>query len=300
MERHVICTNCGEALIIPGHLDEFSCMYCGTRQTAKKEISGNGQAAAEFYKTHILEVITNHRDIERSLTKNAYEPAMDNYEAACREIFVQLNTACRAGSLTVREAADWFLDRLAEQWELDLKKKKLGQSLSSLRDGDKFMIAVFLVPMIRRLGLDCIDDYCAALHEAWTERYPKSIWQVGDFDSINSGFRKKFLGLCFITTAVCLEEGKDDDCEELTAFRSFRDGYLQSCPDGPALIEEYYQIAPNIVLEIEKTADPKARYEAIRKEYLGPCYGDLLTGNYKTCKERYTRMVRTLQKEYLS
>lgn len=305
MELHVVCTKCGEKLVIPGHLEEFSCMYCGTRHTVadilpKEPVSDDGQSAAEYYKAHILQVITEHRDIEKSLSKNAYEPAVDEYEAACRKTFEQLDTACSAGTLTLWDAACWFLDRLAEQWELDLKKKKLGQSLSSLRDSDKFLIAVFLVPMLKRMKLNCTDDFCTTLHEVWMERYPKSVWAVGDFDTINAGFRKKLFGLCFITTAVCLEEGKDDDCAELTAFRAFRDGYLRSCPDGPSLIEEYYATAPNIVMAIEKSADPKARYAAIRREHLEGCYTDLLSGNLEACKKRYTNMVRALQKEYLS
>ncbi len=302
-----ICPQCGEKLEIPAHLDAFSCMYCGAR-LSQKDLSAEvdpvasteAEAAADYYKANILQVVTEHREIEKSLTRNAYEPAMDAYEAQCGKIFEQLNTACMGGALTVREAADWLLDRLEEQWVVDLKKKKLGQTAASLRDGDKFLIAVFLVPMIRRLGLSCISDYCNALHAAWMERFPKSLWQVGDFDSINNSFRKKFLGLCFITTAVCLEEGKSDDCAELTAFRNFRDGYLQSCPDGKALIEEYYAIAPSIVLEIEKSADPKSRYAEIRKEYLQPCYEDLQAGRQLQCKLRYTEMVRALQKEYLS
>ena len=301
------CPKCGEKLEIPAHLDAFSCLYCGARLTAedlnkKAETvtSTDAEAAANYYKENILQVITAHREIEKSLTRNAYEPAMDAYAEQCGQVFVQLDAACAGGALTVREAAKWLLDRLEEHWVLDLKKKKLGQTASSLRDGDKFLIAVFLVPMIQRLGLGYIPDFCKALHEEWMTRFPKSPWQVGDFDSINSGFRKKFLGLCFITTAVCLEEGKEDDCAELTAFRNFRDGYLRSCPDGTALIEEYYRIAPNIVLEIEKSADPKARYAAIRKDYLQPCYEDLQSGRQEQCKLRYTKMVRSLQKEYLS
>ncbi len=300
MELHVVCNQCGEKLVIPGHLEEFSCMYCGARQTVSKETNGDPQAAAKYFKAHILEVITEHRDIEKSLTKNAYEPAVAAYETDCRKTFEQLDAACGGGALTAEDAAVYFLDRLAEQWKLDLQKKKIGRTADSLRDSDKFMIAVFLVPMIRRLGLSSMDDFCNALHSVWMKRYPKSPWAVGDFDTINTGFRKKFLGMCFITTAVCMEEGKADDCAELTAFRNFRDGYLRTCPDGPALIEEYYRIAPHIVLEIEKTADPKARYATIREEYLNPCYADLQANNWEVCKKRYTKMVRTLQKVYLS
>ena len=299
MDLHVVCSKCGEKLVIPGHLDEFSCMYCGARQIISKETNGDAQAAAEYYKAHILEAITEHRDIEKALSKNAYAPAMDAYEADCRKIFEQLDAACSGSALTAQEAAVWFLDRLTEQWKIDLQKKKIGKNADSLRDSDKFMIAVFLVPMIRRLGLPHMDEFCNAFHEAWTERYPHSPWRIGDFDTIDSGFRKKILGLCFVTTAVCISEGKEENCAELTAFRSFRDGYLRSCPDGPALIEEYYRIAPDIVIEIEKSADPAALYADIREKYLDPCYADLQAGDMEACKNRYIKMVRTLQKEYL-
>lgn len=245
----------------------------------------------DYFKEHVLHIITQHRGIEQALTKNKYEPAMDAYGEACREIFLRLDDACAEEEWTVQEAAAWFLDRLASDWE---NQKR------SVRDNDKFMIAVFTVPMIRRLDLRFTEDFCSALHELWMERYPKSPWQIGDFETINTSFRKKYLGLCFITTAVCLEEGKDDNCAELTAFRSFRDGYLQTCPDGPALIEEYYRIAPAIVLEIDKSADPKAHYAAIRREYLDLCYTHLQAENMEACKEHYTRMVRALQKQYLS
>ena len=303
-----LCPQCGEKLEIPAHLESFSCLYCGARLTAaqltaEKEntVSENqAEAAAKYYQDHILDVIRNHRDLERSLSKNAYEPAMNDYAATCGPVFEQLNIACLGNALTVQDAARWLLDQLEDQWKADLAKKKLGQTAASLRDGDKFIIAVFLVPMIQRLGLGCIPDFCKTLHSQWMERHPKSPWQVGDFDTINNGFRKKFLGLCFITTAVCLDEGKADDCAELTAFRNFRDNYLRTCPDGDALIEEYYRTAPDIVLGIEKSADPGARYASIRREYLDPCYADLLAGRNQKCKERYIDMVHTLQKEYLS
>lgn len=301
MELEIICSQCGEKLSIPDHLKEFSCMYCGTRQSVPAAAdSGDVQAAADYYRDHILEAITNHRTIEKSLSKNAYAPAIDAYEADCRKTFEQLDLACLGGGMTTAEAADYFLDRLSQQWKLDLERKKLGQTATGLRDSDKFQIAVFLVPMIRRLDLPTMDDFCRDLHSAWMKRYPKSPWQIGDFDTINSSFQKKFLGMCFITTAVCMEEGKPDDCAELTAFRAFRDGYLRSCADGPALIEEYYRIAPDIVIEIEKADDPSARYAAIGREYLKPCYADLQKGDLAACKERYTDMVRALQKQYLS
>lgn len=141
---------------------------------------------------------------------------------------------------------------------------------------------------------------CVAAAEKWVERYPKSPFYLGDYESISGGFRKKFLGLCFITTAVCQELGKPDDCAELTVFRAFRDGYLAAQPDGEALIREYYNIAPGIVTCINTCSDRHASYERIREQYLAPCYEDLLAGRNADCKTRYVQMVRDLEREYLN
>ena len=162
------------------------------------------------------------------------------------------------------------------------------------------IVAIFLVPMVRALELPVSEPFCKALQEKWCARYPKDPFYLGTYDTIASGFRKKFLGLCFITTAVCQSRGLPDDCAELTAFRAFRDGYLRACPDGEALIEEYYRIAPGIVSCIDVCSDRAAKYAAIRDTWLSPCYRDLLAGRLEPCKARYVDMVRSLEKEYLS
>ena len=294
------CPHCGEKLSIPAHLTQFSCMYCGARLTADQLNTAKTPAAEElqaaaYYHDHILEVITNHAGIEKQLTRNGYAPAMDAYADASRKTFECLNTAWEVGVLTLEDAAADFLDQLEAKWTADASRKRK----EVLQETDKFQIAVFLVPMIRRLALPCCEPFCETFHAQWLQRYPKALWEIGDFETINAGFKKKAFGLCFITTAVCQQDGKPDNCEELTAFRHFRDGYLRACPDGPDLIDEYYATAPQIVLEIERKADSAARYAEIRTHWLEPCYADLQAGNLQQCKARYTAMVRQLQKEYL-
>ena len=303
------CPKCGERLEVPSHLKQFSCMFCGARltpsdlETAEASaplVSENeAQAAAAYYQDHILEVITNHVGIDRSLTKHAYAPAMEEYEKANLRTFRSLNTAWNGGAITLEGAAGWFLDRLEESWDTRAARK-LGETRKALMETDKCVIAVFLVPMIRKLGLPCSEEYCVTLHAQWMKRHPKMPFLIGDYNEICGGFKKKFLGLCFITTAVCMEENKPDDCAELTAFRNFRDGYLRACADGPELIDAYYRLAPSIVLAIEKTTDKDARYAAIRETYLDPCYADIQAGRLQSCKARYTDMVRKLEQEYLS
>ena len=186
-------------------------------------------------------------------------------------------------------AAAAMLDELEAGWQ---KKGDM--------EDEKIVLAIFFVPMVRKQQLPISEEFVTILQKQWVERYPKSPFYLGDYESISGGFRKKFLGLCFITTAVCQELGKPDDCEELTAFRAFRDGYLRSQPDGEALIREYYNIAPGIVTCINTCSDRHASYARIREEFLAPCYQDLLAGRNESCKARYVRMVRDLEREYLS
>ena len=298
------CPGCGEELEIPAHLKQFSCMYCGARLTPSELVNDagtdetvDGEACAAYYRAHVLESITNHPGIEKEMTRSNFVPAFERFSRSNEEIFRQLDAAASAGAITLEDAADEFLNQLEARWDREASWKK---SRGAVMDTDKFVIAVFLVPMIRRMGLKNGEDYCKILQAHWCSRHPKSPFYLGDYEELAGGFRKKFLGLCFITTAVCLREGKPDDCAELTAFRTFRDGYLRACPDGPALIDEYYDVAPGIVLRIDLSHDREARYDAIRETWLEPCYADLRAGNLSRCKERYVEMVRSLEKEYLS
>jgi len=303
---HGICPHCKEALDIPAHLKQFSCMYCGARLTPSDfciepaAAPGNtidGDAAAAYYRDHVIETITKHLGIEKEMTRSSYYESFTRYTTDCAEIFSQLDQAVSVGAITLEQAVEHFLDALKHRWETE---KSWKQSVNTMIEIDKFVLAIYLVPMVLELKLSVSEDYCTILHEKWMARYPKYPFYLGTYEELSSGFNKKFLGLCFITTAVCRHSGKPDDCAELTAFRNFRDGYLRSCPDGPALIDKYYNIAPGIVLRLELSNDRDARYAAIQETYLEPCFADLQAGRLGSCKERYTEMVLNLEREYLS
>lgn len=298
------CPQCGEALEIPAHLHEFSCLYCGARLTStafsvrpQLEVSEiDAEACASYYRTHVLQVITNHIGIEKEMTRTKYAGAFERYRHANAEIFRQLDLAVSGNAITPEGAAKSFLDQLEDHWSADARWYK---SRSSMLEADKFNIAIYLVPMVRSLSLSCGEAYCNALQAQWVARHPQSPFFLGQFEEINGSFQKRFLGLCFITTAVCQQEGKPDDCAELTAFRRFRDGYLRSCPDGPALIAKYYDIAPGIVLRLDLSENRNAKYQEIREQYLDPCYRAILSGDLNQCKKHYIDMMRNLEQEYL-
>jgi hypothetical protein len=90
---------------------------------------------------------------------------------------------------------------------------------------------------------------------------------------------------------------KPEDCYELTAFRAFRDTYMQSTPDRLKLISQYYELAPVIVTYINYCTDRKAYYEAIWNQYLSRCLKAIEAKKYDICEKYYIKMVKELKKK---
>ena len=111
--------------------------------------------------------------------------------------------------------------------------------------------------------------------------------------------KEKNSGGCFVTTAVCDSFGKSDDCYELTAFRNFRDKWLITQSDGKTLIDEYYAVAPQIVANINRLADPSQIYKTIWQKYLEPCLDFLHNDDNLSCKNKYSEMMHELKKKFL-
>ena len=99
---------------------------------------------------------------------------------------------------------------------------------------------------------------------------------------------------CFITTAVCVYLGKADDCEELSNFRNYRDNWLVNQPEGRALIEEYYRIAPELVRRMNESPDYEVICQTLWDEYLVPCHQMILNNQLDECKIKYIDMVHYL------
>ena len=120
---------------------------------------------------------------------------------------------------------------------------------------------------------------------------------VKELSKLNSGSTSS--SSCYITSAVCGSFGKDDDCEELVAFRQFRDSWLRKQPDGELLIQEYYECAPQIVHKIDSLNDSSGIYKKIWDDYLKGCLKYIADKEYEKCKELYVQMVRSLRSTWL-
>ena len=158
-------------------------------------------------------------------------------------------------------------------------------------------MAAFVVPILNYNR----NEYCVAVTkrmvELWNQRKVNSLkLSHSTYEEIAGGFERK---LCYITTAVCRSQGKPDDCYELRAFRDFRDGYLMRSGDGRRLVEEYYDIAPGIVMLINMEKHPDKTYEGIYEKHLMPCLRFIEEGRRNDCRNRYMTMVRELEEKYL-
>lgn len=102
---------------------------------------------------------------------------------------------------------------------------------------------------------------------------------------------------CFISTAILADEGKNDDCYELTVIRQYRDDYLQR--ENPRLIFEYYLHAPLIVAAIDKAVDRNLVYNDIRKS-LQTIIAKIEGGSYALAKQEFTDCYFQLKEKYIA
>ena len=303
------CPHCRKKLQIPAELEQFACMYCGEKMKKgalletlpQREESVDVEKEYAFVKAHILRCISDFPESLKHMNKQEFTSYSDDYMMACRPTFEHLDMCAKAqpgrqqywGELAAGELMaqleDWF--RQQKGWN-----RKAKQTL--IVDSTKYTITLFLVPMLSRFPSLTAKPFAKKLNAMWLERYPKSPWSLATYEELQDGFRKR--RLCFITTAVCEAEGLPDDCDQLQTFRAFRDGWLARQPDGRELIEEYYNIAPAIVTRINYCDNAARRYAQIRTKYLQPCYQDLQAGRMQRCKRRYVKMVRVLEKQYLT
>lgn len=112
------------------------------------------------------------------------------------------------------------------------------------------------------------------------------------------GWGKEHKG-CFISSAVFESIGYDDNCQELRLLRNFRDNILLNTQEGKSLVEEYYQVAPSIVKNINLHKNADKIYEKIYHEYLSVCIEAIQAKEYSKSTDVYKSLVVALKEKYL-
>ncbi|MBR5095081.1 MAG: hypothetical protein IK095_08305 [Oscillospiraceae bacterium] len=104
---------------------------------------------------------------------------------------------------------------------------------------------------------------------------------------------------CFLTSACVEARGLADDCHELQVLRAYRDGYLRALPEGPAEIEEYYAIAPQIVEAIRQRSDAAQIFDGIYETLVRPCVELIERGEPGAAHALYRETALRLKEQYL-
>lgn len=103
---------------------------------------------------------------------------------------------------------------------------------------------------------------------------------------------------CFLTSACVDFAGLDDNCEELSELRRFRDTFVSSMPGGTKMIAEYYRLAPVIVARIQKSLD---RDSALKETLftIRNVVACIKAGDQQEAVDLYCSMFLRLRKRYL-
>ncbi len=300
------CKKCGKTLHIEEDVATFSCMYCNVKLRPQDLLPADMECDPQeadrhfdYADRHILDCVIGQRGILQHFNRLEYIPSFSKYLTACGKVFDELNTAALLDINRRNDFITILVDKLITGLEADWQTQPNWNKKSvqkEIIDRDKLLIAIYLVPMVGKLAFTISEDFNKALQNAWAEKYPKHTFQIGSYDKITDAYDAK-LKLCFITTAVCENTGKPDDCYELTCLRDFRDNWLASSEGGRELIERYYDIAPAIVTCMELT---DRNYQSINDKYIKPCIRDIEQGNMISCRNRYIDMVKSLERKYLS
>lgn len=227
--------------------------------------------------------------------KKTYEEAFRNLYDEYKDLVESLLAFCSESTDGKNlKAAAAVIPEYAQEKMKDASKreqKKLAMDMN-------LVMAVYVVPMITYTRSQTGDQLAVEMVHLWNERNITGlILSKSSYEAVAQGFHK---GLCYITTAVCKDQNKADDCMELTELRRYRDEYLMQSETGRILVEEYYNVAPAIVFAIDMHKDASAIYRDIYQEYLLPCVTYAKDQRNLECKTLYKDMVRKLEQEYLS
>lgn len=100
---------------------------------------------------------------------------------------------------------------------------------------------------------------------------------------------------CYLTSA-CMKhfmQEFDDNCEELTILRWFRDNFVSK-----ADIDHYYVTAPIIVESIESIENNESIYNYIYENVVLACVNAIKQGNYEFAYNRYKNSVLILEEQF--
>lgn len=137
-----------------------------------------------------------------------------------------------------------------------------------------------------------VDDDHSAVHvninyddDSWTSYYHNE----------DDSEKSEGSGGCYLTTA-CMEHQLqyfDDNCEELTVLRWFRDNFVTKED-----IDHYYTVAPSVVEAINESEHSKEVYDYIYNNVVLECVNAIKKGDYEFAYNRYKSSMLSLEEQF--
>lgn len=235
-------------------------------------------------------------NFKRKTYADVFEESWNKY----RQVVDDITDVCSEQS---EEACDQIIEELAAvipDYAYEKMKSQPKSKQGRMEVDFNMNMAAYVVPMLTYTKNENCQKLSEKMIELWNAKGITALQlSPSSYEVIAGGFRKGVLGFCYITTAVCENKNKPDDCYELTTLRSYRDGYLMQTEEGAELVEEYYDTAPFLVQILQMQPDADSIYEDIYQTYLMPCIQCIEQEKNEECKRIYVDMVRKLQKKYL-
>lgn len=279
----IFCPHCGKELHVPEDADRIVCMFCAAPISLHPDTgaaTSPGQAA-EKLPEEAFSMVIRLDQLNGKKYAELFQAYCDLIQPALEAYLLEES---RFGPKATEAFADRFLKGFSHREENKSSEFDLRITLTALA-----------IPAILAGNNPATDALADHLLSRWNASH-KSPLGKATYEEIANGFHRK---LCFITTAVCKELKKGDDCEELTALRAFRDGYLLNTPNGAEKISEYYLFAPMIVNAIRKYGTSDFEWGRIYQKHLFPCLRSIRAGRPEQCEQLYESMMRELEKKWL-
>ena len=257
-------------------------------------------AAYEFYDKYkdIFNEINEHAAIAAESVEEIYigEIEEEEIKEVKKAVFYKRTTEeikrpnRRKLSDEMQKSIDVVADEFLEEAKRCVcKKSRLPKGRDAI-DLSIFVVMYVFPGMIETNGQFSY-EIAETIGKKWPDVFHGNKLGCADYKTIDSGFKRK---LCYITTAVCDNLSKPDDCSELTTLRRFRDDYMMSTDNGRKMVEEYYDRAPAIVMAIDLTGNADEIYPKVYRSYILPCIDLIKNGKNEECMLHYKEMVDAL------
>lgn len=129
----------------------------------------------------LIELVDRAQEALARFNAMEYADAFARFEKDCAPVFYDLaDPGAEAQAL---------LDRLDARRQARQRREQ-----KKILDKEKLALALYLSPAAERRGGDAV-LFSEHLNRLWNERYPKSSYKPGNFDTIMSGFGASFLGI---------------------------------------------------------------------------------------------------------